>query len=185
MLALDFMTPPVRETLTDIKSKLEDAKTGLSQMAQGWGRDTWGSHGFGAEVISVTLGTLAITSARGALTVDAEANVTPATLAIATGIGSFTFDCEANVTPTTLVTTSAIGSVIIFENEVVNLPTFAITSSLGTALTNAQATATITDSFGITTNLGVVLVWGEIDQSQTPSYSAIDESQTPDWQEVA
>tara|TARA_R110000803_G_scaffold114926_1_gene183365 strand:- start:21 stop:161 length:141 start_codon:yes stop_codon:yes gene_type:complete len=30
MLALDFMTPPVRETLTDIKSKLEDAKTGLS-----------------------------------------------------------------------------------------------------------------------------------------------------------
>ena len=24
-------------------------------MAQGWGRDTWGSHGFGAEVISSSI----------------------------------------------------------------------------------------------------------------------------------
>ena len=153
-------------------------------MAQGWGRDTWGSHGFGAEVISVTLGTLAITSARGALTTDCAANVTSTTLAISSGIGVFTFDCAANVTSTTLVTTSALGSVIVYENELINLPTFAITSSLGTALTNAQATATITDGLGITTNLGVVLVWGKIDESQTPSYSAIDESQTPSYSAI-
>lgn len=30
MLAEDFMSPPVREILTDIKSKLENAKTGLT-----------------------------------------------------------------------------------------------------------------------------------------------------------
>jgi len=30
MLAQDFLSPPVREILTDIKSKLEDAKTGLT-----------------------------------------------------------------------------------------------------------------------------------------------------------
>ena len=30
MLAQDFLSPPVREILIDIKSKLEDAKTGLT-----------------------------------------------------------------------------------------------------------------------------------------------------------
>jgi len=30
-----------------------------------------------------------------------------------------------------------------------------------------------------------VLVWGEIDESQTPSYSTISETQTPNWEEVA
>jgi len=153
-------------------------------MAQGWGRDTWGSHGFGSEVISVTLSTLAITSGSGALTVDAEANVTPTTLAITSGIGALTVVAEANVTLGTLVSTSAIGSVIIYENEVINAPSLAITSSIGSVSTNADATATITDSLEISTALGLVLVWGNIDDSQTPSYSVIDESQTPSWSSI-
>ena len=37
----------------------------------------------------------------------------------------------------------------------------------------------------ITTGIGTVLVWGEIDESQTPSYSTISETQTPNWEEVA
>jgi len=32
--------------------------------------------------------------------------------------------------------------------------------------------------------LGLVLVWGNIDDSQTPSYSVIDESQTPSWSSI-
>ena len=73
---------------------------------------------------------------------------------------------------------------IIFENEVVNLPTFAITSAQGTSSTVAKANVTPV-GLSITTSTGVVLVWGEIDESQTPSYSAINESQTPSWTEVA
>ena len=95
-----------------------------------------------------------------------------------------------------MVTTSALGSVTIYENEVINLPSFSISSGLGTVSTVAKATVTITDSLVITNSLGAVLIWGEIDQSQTASYSTIDESQTPsydsidesqtaDWQEVA
>ena len=74
---------------------------------------------------------------------------------------------------------------IVYENEVINLPTFVITSAQGTATTDAEANANITVSLAITSNTGVVLVWGEIDESQTPSYSAINESQTPSWTEVA
>jgi hypothetical protein len=91
---------------------------------------------------------------------------------------------SVSVTLGTLVATSAIGSVTIYENEIVNAPSLAITSSLGSVTTSAEATATVT-GLSVTTDLGLVLVWGDIDESQTPSYSAIDESQTPDWQEEA
>ena len=143
-------------------------------MAQGWGRAGFGTDYWGATSVSVTLGTLAITS----------------------GVGSPSTTAKANVTLGTLVATSAIGSVTVYENEIINAPSFSITSSLGSVTTSAEATATITDSLAITTDLGLVLVWGDINESQspsysvinesqTPSYSVINESQTPDWQEEA
>jgi hypothetical protein len=93
-------------------------------------------------------------------------------------------DAEANVSVTGLASTSAIGSVIVYENEVVNLPTFAITSALGTATTVAKANVTPI-GLGITSGTGVVLVWGEIDETQTPNYAIISQTQTPSWTEVA
>jgi len=154
-------------------------------VAVGWGRAGYGTDYWGATSVSVTLGTLAITSALGTPVIQPDCNVSVTGLASTSGIGALTVDCEANVTVGTLAITSAIGSVIVYENEVINLPTLAITSGQGTASTDAEANANITVSLAITSNTGVVLVWGEIDESQTPSYSAIDESQTPSWTEVA
>lgn len=154
-------------------------------MAVGWGRAGYGSDYWGATSVSVSLGTLAITSALGTPVIQPDCNVFPSGVAITSGVGALTVDCEANVVPATQVITSAIGSVIVFENEVVNLPTLAITSALGTAITDAEANANITVSLLISSGRGVVLVWSEIDESQTPRYGTINETQTPTWTEVA
>ena len=55
---------------------------------------------------------------------------------------------------------------------------------LNTGTVKANATATITDSLVITNSVGSVLVWGQIDEAQTPSYSTIDESQTPSYDSI-
>ena len=44
-------------------------------MAVGWGRDGWGEGKWGATSVSVTLGTLAITSGIGAPTIQPDCNV--------------------------------------------------------------------------------------------------------------
>jgi len=126
----------------------------------GWGRGTWGE-GAWSSVLPVNLTTAgAMTSAVGALTVDAEANVTPATLAI----------------------TSAIGSVIVHENEVVNLPSFLITSAQqgGAVVVNAEHKVHIT---GVSADFGIgfPLVWSVIDTGQTPNYNDVSTTQTPSY----
>ena len=130
-------------------------------MSVGWGRGTWGSGNWNGESVSVSLGTLAITS----------------------GLGSTTQVAKANVSPSTQVTTSAIGSVIVHENEVINLPSFSLTSGLGTATTTAKANVT-PDTFAITTSLGTPLLYGQVDTSQTPSFSDIATSQTPNYTSI-
>ena len=130
-------------------------------MSVGWGRGTWGSGNWNGESVSVSLGTLAITSS----------------------LGSTTQVAKANVSPSTQVTTSAIGSVIVHENEVINLPSFSMTSSLGTATTTADANVT-PESVSVSASLGNLLVYGQVDTSQTPSFSDIATSQSPNYTSI-
>ena len=60
---------------------------------------------------------------------------------------------------------------------------FGLTASIGSVTTTAKAKAHPV-GVSITTSLGVVLVWGEIDESETPNYQAIDEAQTPNYQAI-
>ena len=71
----------------------------------------------------------------------------------------------------------------------------AATASVGSIIPNAAASVVLALD-GATGNVGVVAIWGIIDDSQTPNYGAIDSSQspnystitdtqTPNWEEVA
>jgi hypothetical protein len=98
-------------------------------------------------------------------------------------LGSLSVVAKANVSPSTQVTTSALGSVIVHENEVINMPSLSVTSSLASVTTSAAANVT-PDSVSFTASLGVPLVYGQIDTSQTPSFSNIATSQSPNYTSI-
>ena len=58
------------------------------------------------------------------------------------------------------------------------------TSSLGSVTTISKANVSVTglSATGFVTN---VLVWGLVDDTQTPNYANINSTQTPNWEEVA
>ena len=69
------------------------------------------------------------------------------------------------------------------------------TSQLGTATVDAEAKVSVT-GLELTSAVGTVLIWGEVDDDQTPNWSeindgvsdgwsTIDDSQTPNWDEIA
>ena len=71
----------------------------------------------------------------------------------------------------------------------------AATGAVGSLTVNAKANI-VPELSAMTGLVGGVLVWGLVDEDQTPSYSPVDESQSPsyttvsdtqspDWDEVA
>ena len=128
----------------------------------GWGRGAWNEGAWGTALPVEPSSVGAITSGLGTVTDDAEANVTFAGRAI----------------------TSALGSVIVHENEVINMPSFAVTSAIGAVTTVAKANVVPPGQSG-TVSLSSVLVYGEIDTSQTPNFSDVTTTQTPNYSDVA
>lgn len=127
----------------------------------------------------------AITSGLGSTTIFENEVINLPSQAITSAVGAPTASIPKSVTLTGRAITSAIGSVTVHESIVTSLPTLAITSGFNAGTARANADVLITDSFVVTNTVGSVLVWGQIDESQTPSYSTIDESQNATWQEVA
>jgi len=89
----------------------------------------------------------------------------------------------ANIFPTGLEATSALGTPTTKTDNRFNVSGFEITSSLGTVSTIAKANVTPTGQVG-TTGTPFVLVWGEVDDGQTPNWSTIDDSQTSGWSTI-
>ena len=127
----------------------------------------------------------AITSGLGSTTIFENEVINLPSQAITSAVGAPTASIPKSVTLTGRAITSAIGSVTVHESIVQSLPTLAITSGFNAGTARANADVLITDSFVVTNSVGSVLVWGQIDESQTPSYTTIDESQNATWQEVA
>jgi len=93
-------------------------------------------------------------------------------------------DGEANVVISGLAVTSAVGSVTVHHNAKFNIDGVSASSSLGSITTISKANVSVTglSATGFVTN---VLVWGLIDDTQTPNYANINSTQTPNWEEVA
>ena len=174
----------------------------------GWGRGTWGELTFG-EPLPVTLTAPgAGTSALGTVAVDAEANVTPTGQVGTTGapqagvnaqaiasvpgvvgtVGSLSVavDGEAIVTLTGsgTVGTSALGTATTVSNNNLSVTLNAATGSAGAITPDAEANVFPT-GVSAAAETGVILVWGEVDDSQTISWETISDAQTPGWEEVA
>jgi len=176
----------------------------------GWGRGTWGQLTFG-EALPVTLtAPSGLTSALGAPTVDAEANVTPASLVGTTGapvagvngkaivavpgivgsVGSLSVevDGEANVTPTGQVGTSAVGTPTTISNNNLSVTLNQAVASVGNPVIIAKAVVTIPDDevAGLITFRPYANVWSLIPSNQDPGWGATpDTSQYPNWSDVA
>ena len=163
----------------------------------GWGRGTWGQLGWGTALpVNITTAGVA-TSAIGSLTVDAAANVTAPSLAITSGIGdtqviaaaivqvtglsassaisSVTISGKANVVTAGVATTSALGSPQLVTNNFLSVAGLSTTSALGTVTPTAAAGVTLIGLTSVTIDLGVTLVYGEIDTNQDPNYNVISD----------
>ena len=95
-------------------------------------------------------------------------------------------DGEAIVTLTGsgTVGTSAIGTATTVSNNNLSVTLNAVTGSLGSITTDAEANVFPT-GVSAAAETGVILVWGEVDDSQTISWETISDAQTPGWEEVA
>ena len=64
------------------------------------------------------------------------------------------------------------------------MPSFAVTSAISSVSTIAKANAPVLGQSAIM-GLGSILLYGEVDTSQTPVYSEVDDSQTANFSDVA
>ena len=83
-----------------------------------------------------------------------------------------------------LAATSAVGSVTVHHNAKFNIDGVSATGDVGSVSTISKANVSVTgvSATGFITN---VLVWGLIDDTQTPNYDNINTNQTPEWEDVA
>ena len=68
----------------------------------------------------------------------------------------------------------------VYENEVIELTGFGLASSIGAVSTVAKANVT-PEGQSATASVGIILIWGEVDTSQTPDYQNVATSQTPNY----
>ena len=82
--------------------------------------------------------------------------------------------------------TASAGSVTALAGTIISVTSVAATGSVGSVTVTAGTGATI-EAAGIeaTGGAGTINIWGPVDTSQTPSWTAITDSQTPNWSEVA
>tara|TARA_R110000751_G_scaffold256259_2_gene355728 strand:+ start:434 stop:910 length:477 start_codon:yes stop_codon:yes gene_type:complete len=151
----------------------------------GWGRGTWGELAWGT-ALPVNIATAGVTtSALGTPIPTAGADVLVTTLAITSANGAATVVAEANVTPASLAITSAQGDIQLVTNNFLSVAGYTVTSQLGTVTPTAAADVTVVGLAAMTIDLGVPLVYGEIDTDQDPNYNVISDSQTPVWEAIA
>ena len=137
----------------------------------------------------------ASTSAVGGVGVNGKAVVALPTLVSSLGSVTVTVDAEANVTPTGQSATSALGTPTLVLVNNIPVSGFTTTSDVGSVSVVAKANAQPT-GVSATGEVGIILVWSLIDESQTPNYTnvtdtqnsgfaQINETQSPSWKEVA
>jgi len=113
------------------------------------------------------------TSALGAITTDAEANVSLNGVRATLGNVSVLVDAEATVIITTGVeATSTLGTPTTKTVNRFGVLGFAATASLGVATVDAEANVTLT-GISATGELSNLNVWGLIDESQTPNWTDV------------
>jgi len=88
------------------------------------------------------------------------------------------------VYPTGVAGTSALGSVGLITVNVIAVTQSAMTSALGSITAVGHANIALTGLYG-TGEITNLLIWGLVDDSQTPNYSEVSSTQTPGWEDVA
>jgi len=178
-------------------------------VATGWGRAGWGEDFWGATSVSV-----AVTGLTGTTTLGNEANVTgdanlfPTNVvgtsavnsvvaagfaitgvsgtASTVGLGDETVTCDANVFPTNVVGTTGLGTLGLVTVNILSITGLAGTSALGTETVQADANMSVDNENVLATGqITDLLVWGLVDDSQTPNYSTVTTTQSPNWSDVA
>ena len=159
----------------------------MAQLLSGWGRAGFGELAFGEETIPVTL-TAPAAGTTGAPVAGVNAQAIASIQGAVGTVGSLSVavDGEAIVTLTGsgTVGTSAIGTATTVSNNNLSVTLNAATGSAGAITTDAKASVFPT-GVSAAAETGVILVWGEVNDSQTRNWGTVTTSQTPGWEEVA
>ena len=98
--------------------------------------------------------------------------------------GSLSVVGKANIVPTGVSTTSALGSPQLVTNNFLSVAGYTISSAAGAISPTAAADVSVA-GFPLTIDLGITLVYGEIDTRQNANYNVISDSQIPTWTVIA
>jgi len=77
-----------------------------------------------------------------------------------------------------------LGQISVKGENNISVTGYQIDSSVG-AMTTVAAAFVQPAGVSMTAGLGNILIWGEIDTDQTPSYGQIDTSQTPTYNDIS
>ena len=137
----------------------------------------------------------AANSAVGSITINGIANIDVDGQTGTSALGTPSTACAADVSASGLILQATLNNPSTRTQNVISVSGLSSTSGLGSLLISAKANIIPVGQVG-TVGTPVVLVWGEIDDSQTPNYSSINttqspnytsvsDAQSPNWEEVA
>lgn len=116
----------------------------------------------------------------GAVTMTGDANVSHTGVQAPGQVGSVAVSGDANTSVTGVTATGNVGSVTVDLVTPVPVTGVSATGQVGSVATTADANVFPT-GVTIVGFVGGVLVWGPIDDGQTPNWAPVDDSQSSNW----
>ena len=150
-------------------------------LVTGWNRSTWNSGAWNSPLPVVVDGVSAA-SAIGDETVSLPVSISPTGVSATSAIGDETVTVGVSISPTGLSATSAIGDSTLITNSILSPSGISAASAIGLTQVNFSFSVEGVSAAGL---VNTVLIWDQIDDSQTSGFTEINASQTPTWTQIA
>ena len=147
----------------------------------GWDRSTWNSGAWNSP-LPVEVTGVSAASAVGSVVISLPVSVSVTGVSAASAIGSPTVSGKAVVAVTGVSAASAIGSPSFITNSILSPSGVSAASAIGSVQINFKFTVEGVSAAGL---VNTVLIWDQIDDSQTSGFTEINASQTPTWTQIA
>ena len=100
----------------------------------------------------------------------------------ASAVGSVTISLPVSVSVTGVSAASAMGSPTLITNSILSPSGVSAASAIGSVQINFSFSVEGVSAAGL---VNTVLIWNQIDDSQTSGFTEINASQTPTWTQIA
>jgi hypothetical protein len=147
----------------------------------GWNRSTWNSGSWNSPLPVVVTGVSAA-SAIGDETVSLPVSFSVTGVSAASAIGTATATGASTAIVTGVSAASAVGDPTLITNSILSPSGVSAASAVGLTQINFSFSVEGVSAAGL---VNTVLIWDQMDDSQTSGFTEINASQTPTWTQIA